>query len=180
MSHDGRRPGRSSGFTLLELVITIVILGIGASAFIVLINQTTRDSVDPLIQQQATGIAESYLEEILLLDYCDPDNDCSVDCTPPDCVGNCGSPISSASDRPVYDDIFDYRSLPANGVVKNRNDTAVPGLDDFSVTVGFETSGVSLNGLSGISCEVARVNVQVSHPVLNAPVEFSGFKVNFQ
>ena len=176
MSHDSKRLGSVSGFTLLELVITIVILGLGASAFIVLINQTTRDSVDPLVQQQASGIAESYLEEILLLDYCDPDLDCSSVCTS-SCATNCSN--SEGTNRPVYDDIFDYLNLPDN-VVRDRNNNAVNGLGGFSVNVGVETSGVSLDGLSGNTCEVARVNVQVSHPVLDGPVEFSGYKVNFQ
>jgi len=176
MSHDIKRVGLASGFTLLELVVAIVILGIGASAFIVLINQTTRDSVDPLIQQQATGIAESYLEEILLLDYCDPDLNCSSVCTS-SCATNCSN--SEGTNRPVYDDIFDYLNLPDN-VVRNRNNTPVSGLESFSVNVGIETNGISLDGLSGNTCEVARVNVQVSHPVLDGPVEFSGFKVNYQ
>ncbi len=38
----------SSGFTLIELVVAIVVLGIGVTTFLTLVLQTTRDSPDAI------------------------------------------------------------------------------------------------------------------------------------
>src|SRR5512139_3021319 len=75
-----RKPGMSSsrqgGFSLLETVIFIVVLGIGIAGLAVLYNQLTVASVDPLIRKQALAIASCLMEEIQLrpFTYCDPDD----------------------------------------------------------------------------------------------------------
>lgn len=171
------RPHERNGFTLIELVIAIVVLGIGAAAFMVLINQATRDSVDPLIRTQANAIAQSYLEEILLQPFCDPDAgmDCPVDCNASPCAA-CGT--SEGGARAVYDDVFDYLNLPDNAV-RDRNNNVIAGLTDYDVTVGILDNGVSFSGLSGNNCQVVRVDVDVTHPVLQSAVTLSGYRVNY-
>jgi type II secretory pathway pseudopilin PulG len=67
---------REGGFSLLEVVIFIVVLGIGIAGMAVLYNQVTLASVDPLVRKQALAIANSLMEEIQLraFTYCDPDD----------------------------------------------------------------------------------------------------------
>ncbi len=168
---------RQAGFTLIELIIALVVLGIGVSGFLILINQATRDSVDPLIRTQANAVAQSYLEEILLQSFCDPDNgmDCPADCNSSPCSA-CGAGEGGARD--VYDDVFDYLNLPDNNV-RDRNNTPIAGLGDYAVAVSIQDNGVDLGGLSGASCEVVRVDVDVDHPILSGPVTLSGYKVNY-
>lgn len=52
------------GFTLIELIITIVVLSAGLSGILLVYTNTVLRSADPLLQQQALAIAEGYMEEI--------------------------------------------------------------------------------------------------------------------
>ena len=52
------------GATLIELVITIAIVSIALVTLITLTSQSTGRSMDPMLQEQATAVAESYLDEI--------------------------------------------------------------------------------------------------------------------
>ncbi len=56
-----------NGATLIELIITIVVISSALVGILSIINITTRHSADPVVQQQAIAIAESYLEEILFV-----------------------------------------------------------------------------------------------------------------
>ena len=60
---------RQRGMTLVELVITIVIIGIAAAALFAAMASITTRSADPMLRQQSLMIAESYLEAILALPY---------------------------------------------------------------------------------------------------------------
>lgn len=61
------RPQR--GMTLVELIITIVIIGIAAAALYSAMAAITGRSADPLLRQQSVMIAESYLSAALALPY---------------------------------------------------------------------------------------------------------------
>ena len=61
------RPQR--GMALVELVITIVIIGIAAAALFSAMASITARSADPLLRQQSVMIAESYLSAALALPY---------------------------------------------------------------------------------------------------------------
>ena len=63
----------ASGVTLIELVISITIVGIAVTGTLLSINRSVRSSADPLVVQQALVVAGAYLEEILVNDYYDPD-----------------------------------------------------------------------------------------------------------
>ena len=64
---------RQQGTTLIELIIAMIIISVALSGILSVVNITTRHSADPVVQLQAVAIAESYLEEILLLPVLDPD-----------------------------------------------------------------------------------------------------------
>ncbi len=67
---------RSAGFSLIEVVVFIVVLGIAFVGMLILYNRVTSASVDPMVRKQALAIASSLLEEIELRAYtfCDPDD----------------------------------------------------------------------------------------------------------
>ena len=54
------------GFSLIELVFFIVVVGIGISGVLSVMNITNLRSADPMVRKQAISIAESLLEEINL------------------------------------------------------------------------------------------------------------------
>ena len=171
-----RKRSKYYGFTLIELIVALVVLSVGVTGFLILINQTTKDSVDPLLRVQANAIAQSYLEEILSQAFCDPDfsTDCPTACT----VSACGACTVPDAGRPDFNDICDYQNLP-DTVVRDRNNVAIAGLGDYQVVVTIVDGGASLGGLLGADGEVVRVDVTVTHPGLPGSVTLSGYRVNF-
>ena len=53
------------GFTLVEMLIAIVVIGVGLAGVLVAFNTSVRASADPLLQRQMLAIAEGLLEEAL-------------------------------------------------------------------------------------------------------------------
>jgi MSHA pilin protein MshD len=62
------KPSVADGFTLIEFVVALVVLGLGAALLTSFITPVTR-SADPMIQAQARAIASAYMDEILLREF---------------------------------------------------------------------------------------------------------------
>ena len=58
-----------SGISLIELIMFIVIISVALTGILLVMNQVTRHSADPLIHKQALAIAESLLEEVELMPF---------------------------------------------------------------------------------------------------------------
>lgn len=169
----GRRPVRSTalafglqrGATLIELVITIVIISISVAAVVGTLSRMTAHSADPMIEAQAVAIAESYLEEIMLKAYLDPKTNTV-------CPGPPGS-------RSLYDNVCDYNGL-LNVGARDQSGNPPPGIDlsAYTVTVAVDQSA-TLNNLSG-SGSVLRIDVHVTYvdPSI-ADITLSGYRTNY-
>lgn len=123
---------RQAGVTLVELVLSLVIISIALVGVLSVINLTVSHSADPVVQHQAVAIAESYLEEILLQNYS-------------------GGASSSRSD---FDDVDDYNGLNDNGA-HDQQGNAIAELSQYTVTVA--VSAVALTG--GVAAKQVTVNV---------------------
>ncbi len=181
-----------SGFSLIELVVAIVILSIGVTAFLTLIINTTKNSVDPQIRVQGNAIARAYLEEIMLNQFCepnfDPDTDpatgCSVDCTfsacstvSPNACGGVNATGGAETGRAVFDDVCDYNSLNDVGAMDQTGSGVISGLENYTVNVTVDDTA-TLNGLNGTNGQVVRIDVDVTHSN-GATMSLSGYKTNF-
>ncbi len=62
------------GFSLIELVLFIVVISVGIAGVLSVMNLNAQHSVDPMVRKQAIALADSILEEVLLKEFCDPDN----------------------------------------------------------------------------------------------------------
>jgi len=154
----------SSGFTLAEVLVSIVVLGIAAAAILGMFTSAIKTSADPMIQQQAIAIAEAYMTEILRKDFAD------------DMENNTDSGGSEGSEnRPDYNDIQDYNSLP-DQIVRDQNDTAIAALSDFRVAVT-----VLPDLFKGISSQCAkRIDVTVTHDRFqNVNIQLSSFRTYY-
>ena len=58
-----------SGITLIELIISMVIISISLTGIFTVMNLTVSHSADPVIYHQAISLAEACLEEVLLEPY---------------------------------------------------------------------------------------------------------------
>ncbi len=187
-----------SGFSLIELIVAIVIMSIGVTAFITLIINTTKNSVDPQIRQQGNAIARTYLEEIMLNSFCEPDFDPDGDgltecssttagegCTESACANGsantCGGQFAvggAEAGRSVFDDVCDYNGLNDVGARDQTGAGVIPGLENYTVGVTVNDSGVVLNGLNGSNGQVVRIDVTVTHST-GATMGLTGYKTNF-
>ena len=173
----------NKGFTLIELIVAIVIIAIGIASFTLLMNTSTKNSVDPMVRQQANAVAQSYLEEILLKPFCDPDitTDCPTNCTTGSTCSNatCTENTGGAEIRSTFDDVCDYTGLPDN-VVRDQTGANI-GLTGYQVTVTVhDDSEADLNGLTGAASQSLRVDVNVTHSSnANLNVTVTGYRTNF-
>ena len=127
------------GVTLIELVVAIVVVAIAVSAVLGVLTSTTAASADPLVRQQAIAIAESYLEEIALKPFADPDG------------------TDGEAARNQFDDVDDYDGLLDTGA-RNQLDAPIAGLGDYDVSVSVTASG-ALPGIG--AAEALRIDVRV-------------------
>ena len=152
------------GFSLIELILAITVIGISVAAVMTVFVVTTQHSADPMARQQAQLIAESYLDEILIKKFYDPDTN-NV------CPG-------AAEARTAFDNVCDYHGL--NQVPTNQFGTAIAGLSAYNVQVSVTTSGVSLNGVDNTSViRILLVTVTVTGPN-NTSVTLNAYRTNYQ
>jgi MSHA pilin protein MshD len=141
---------RHRGFTLVELVMSIVIIGVAMGGIISVIGRTTRSSADPMLERQAIAIAEAYLEEILAKSY---------------------TVQPGTGTRDQFDDIGDYSALP-DTTVRSQSGEAIGELSTYSVTVTVAAEA-ALNGVNA-----RRIDVTVTPPV-GSPVTLTGYRTNW-
>jgi MSHA pilin protein MshD len=103
---------RQGGLTIIEMVVTIVILGIALVGITQMIGSGLRSSADTLLETRSVALAQSYLDEIFGKRFDEHSNPRGV----PPCRSNCteegdfGLDGSEAS-RVDFDDVDDYHGL---------------------------------------------------------------------
>lgn len=144
------RRNRQGGVTLVELILSMVIISIALAGIFSVINLTVSHSADPLVQHQAVAIAESYLEEILPRNYA-------------------GAASGSRAD---FDDVDDYNNLTDNGV-HDQNGATVAGLAQYTVTVSVAAPATLADGVNA-----KKITVSVSGPGV-AGLSLIGYKADY-
>ena len=141
------------GVTLIELIVSIVIIAIAASAVLGVLSRSAGRSADAMIMAQAVSIAEAYLEEISLKAYADPDS------------------VDGEAARVDFDDVDDYNGLVDTGA-RNQFGTAIAELARYTVTVTVGTSSALTSVPSG---DALRIDVRVTYSP-NVTVALSGYR----
>jgi MSHA pilin protein MshD len=114
--HNKQKKHQQVGATLIELIISIVIISTALAGVLGVVNLTVLHSADPIVQQQAIAIAESYIEEITALPVDDPDG------------------TNTGETRATFDNISDYDGLNDIGVT-DQNGNAINNLANYNVSV---------------------------------------------
>lgn len=60
---------KSRGFTLIEMVITIVVVSVGLTGVLLAFQVVVRSSADPLVTKQMVSIAEAQMEAAVLREF---------------------------------------------------------------------------------------------------------------
>ena len=142
---------RLSGFTLLELITTIVVIAVAAPALMSVFSSTIQTSADPMFQHQALSIAEAYMEEILLKDFA----------------------IGPETTRASFDDVRDYNGLTDVGA-RDQANNLIAGLNNYTISVTVVND--SLNGIAAV--DSLRIDLTVSHALID-DILLSGYRVNY-
>lgn len=160
------------GFSLIELIIAIVIIGASAVGVLSMMNFLAARSADPMIQEQAMLIGEAYLDEILLKPFLDPSAGTANVCPAPEAGG-----------RSNYDNLCDYNGLTDVGA-RDQFGNSIADLGAYTVTVtvtwddtvtlGPADSQISNSGV----LRVLRVDVRVQGPGTMA-LMLTGYRTNY-
>jgi len=143
------------GVTLVELVVSIAVIGAALAGVMLVIVRNTSSSADPVVWRQATAVAEAYLEEILTKNF------------------TADGPEAS---RDLYDDIFDYNTIVAESPPRDQNGNIIGALAGYTVNVQVATE--ALNDITAGSGNAARVQVTVTTPT-GGTIVVSGFRTNY-
>ncbi len=191
---------KQRGISLVELIMFIVIVSVALAGILLVMNVTTRGSVDPLIHKQALAIAESLLEEVELMPFtfCDPDDPNAASAvTAADCTGGAGgandesavigpegaASVGGAEGRyavPQFDNVSDYNGFNmAGGALRDITNTAV-GPAGYAATIAVANNGMPAAGGSPAIAnnEALLITVTVTGPD-NVPVVVEGMRTRY-
>ena len=127
----------SRGMTLIELILSIVVIGVGLTGVLVAFNQAVSHSADPMVRKQMVAIAEEMMDEVGLKPFAAAANTAPAGCA-----------------RNTYNDVADYKTTTG---ICDIDGTAIPSLSTYNVAVAV-TAGALPNGVAAL-----RIAVTVTH-----------------
>ena len=140
---------RQRGFTLIELIVSIIVLAIAVAGVLAALSAVSVRTANAMVSEQANAIALAYLNEVLQKPF----------------GVNDGQVLRSSLD--VVDD---YAGLTNVGV-RDQTGAPVAALNQFTVTVA-----VTPTALGAVPAAQSRqVDVTVTHPS-GVTVVLSGFR----
>jgi MSHA pilin protein MshD len=190
------------GLSLIEVVVFIVVLGIAFAGMLILFNQVTKASVDPLVRKQTLAIAASLLEEIELkpFTYCDPDEPAVYTATSAS-TAQCGGVAShvesigaenfgagnedryTAANR--FDNVNDYHGFEMGsgttspGIFSvDDGGTPVAGLSDYAVRVSVAAAGTTLASIADNTAGLL-ITVTAQHVPTGTTVTLQGYRFRY-
>lgn len=154
------KPARSRGFSLPELILLIVVMAIALTGLLLVFNTAVVGSVNPVVNKQAIAIAESLMDEILLMPFADPG------------TGGCSGCAPTQANRAQFNDVRDYHNFATTGIFA-IDGTAIAGLAAYNVAVTVVPTALS----TVPSAASMLITVTVSGP--GSGVALQGYKLAY-
>lgn len=147
---------QEAGVTLIELVVAITIVAISATTILGVMSAVASRSADAMLQQQASAVAQAYLDEILQRWVVDPNG------APPD------------TGRGSWDLVDQYNGLIDVGARDQFGNSIAP-LAAYTVNVSVSPT----TALTGIpASDARRVDVTVTRAP-NLTVKLTGYRTAY-
>ncbi|HIV73437.1 MAG TPA: type II secretion system GspH family protein [Candidatus Aquabacterium excrementipullorum] len=134
-----RKPINRRGFTLVEMLLAIVIIGIGVAGVLMAFSATVKNSSDPVVNKQLLAIAEEMIEEVELKPFSSSIASTSAGCA-----------------RSGFMKISDYNNYATNNQICDIDGVPIAALSGYSVLV--KTEAVAIGGVSA----ALRITVRAS------------------
>lgn len=142
------------GFTLIELIFFIIVVGTGLAGVLAVSNRVVRSSAAPVLTKQSVALAESLMEEILQKDYANP-------------VGG-----YAGTNRVLFDDVADYNGYTTTTGMVDAQGSAISALAGYNVSPAVAVVAVAnWNGIPAL-----RVTVSITGP--GGTVVLVGYRSN--
>ena len=139
---------RQRGVSLVELVVTMIVLSVGVVGVLSTFGVSLRGSVEPMRQKQMTAIAESLLTEILHQPFtlCDPDDaNATTALLVADCTGGAAASQDVLGPQPAGEQRF---GVPAGAPAANTQFDNVGDYHGFSMDPVVDLTGAAIAGYS--------------------------------
>jgi MSHA pilin protein MshD len=162
-SHElsGKDMTKQRGISLVELIIFIVIISVALAGILLVMNQVTAHSADPLIRKQALAVAESMLEEIRLQDLSG---------------AACAGTLGADAPRSVATTVCDYDGYSTTaGILDFSTNAAVPGLGSYNITSVAVAQIASMGGTPINAGSGVEITVTVADPT-GATIAATGYR----
>ncbi len=148
----------SKGVTLIELIISIVIISIAITGIMMLFAGTMKTSADPMIRAQALAIAQSYMDEILRQPYS-------------------GDGVTTG--RVNYNEVEDYNAIIAGSAIEDQFGNTINSLSAYKIEVTVRLCNASLCDNPFSSVNVKKITVSVTHPALGSSIPLVAYRTDY-
>lgn len=156
--------------TLIELIMFIVIVGVGIAGILLVMNVTVTRSADPVVRKQALAMAEAILGEVLAKDFSNPAG------------GYTETVPATCANRALYDDVDDYACFDGSTDNKKIHGDATLGsnplaaLSAYRATVTIDATAAAALGAIPAG-QTKKITVSVSGG--NESLEMWGYRTNY-
>lgn len=181
-------------FSLIELIVSMVVLSVGVVGILSTFGNSLRASVEPMRQKQMTAIAESLLTEILHqpFTFCDPDDpNAATALSTADCTGGAaasqdvlgpqpggelrfGVPAGAPAPNTQFDNVGDYQGFTMNPVVDITGGGAAA-LAGYAATVAIAPVGLTF----GLPADADALSVTVTVTQGTEIFALTGFRFRY-
>jgi MSHA pilin protein MshD len=177
---------KQSGFSLIEAVMFIVVVGIALAVIVMQFRQNVGHSHEPYIRQRGMAVMNAYMDEIVRKRWneCTPIGGGQIDTG----AGLCpdGSPIpgigSDGENRSQFDDVDDYNGISDSPPqFPDQSDpvdgqSPMPDYSGFTATVSVTQPGGAWNGVP--AADVRHITVTVTTPA-DEDLTIHAYRLNF-
>jgi MSHA pilin protein MshD len=125
------------GFTIIEMIVAIVVLGVAMAGLAMAFSIVPRGGVAPAITKQMLAIAEEFMEEIQLKPYDVAANTAATGCA-----------------RDTFNDVSDYNNYPSSQQVCTVDGTVISDLSAYTLKIK-----VTATTLAGTAAKLIEVTV---------------------
>jgi MSHA pilin protein MshD len=169
----------SQGFSLIEIVITIVLVGAMMAGMTAIFTANIAHSHRPYLRQRSLVVANAFLEEIQRKRW-DDNTPIGGGCvnTGTTCLASVFPEAGMGTEegaRADYDDVDDYDTITNQTPPQDSSGAAMPGYSGFSVTVTVTKPG-AWNGVA--AADVKLITVSVTSPSAEVTT-LQSYRLNF-